>query len=111
MLKVLVPAVAVASFAASGAFALSPDLILGKWRGTGDPKDCPLTELSFTRDTYAFVSNGAGYKAHVLGYALQAGNRNEISVTTGHIDTYKMIGSNDMQLETAYGPCAYTREH
>ncbi|MBS0213349.1 MAG: hypothetical protein JSR26_09265 [Proteobacteria bacterium] len=95
---------------------ITPDVVIGRWRGTGNPTACPLAELiiahdSFVSAPYASVPGGRTAKFPVLGIAMQGDSGNEVSVMTNdHPDVYRVIDKNDIQLETPWGGCPYVRE-
>ena len=115
MRKVVWPALAIAALVVSGcgqASAKPSDLLIGKWRGTGDVTQCPQTELIFTRNTFRSIQAGKAYDYEVLGMDLQPDGKSvQITKMPGGVDPYWIIDNNHVQLQTPYAQCPYEREH
>jgi len=91
--------------------AVSPNLILGKWRGTDNPTNCPQTELAVTPNVFTSVQDGVAHQSRILGIGPQGKSGNEINVTTGQENIFLVTDANHIALEGVFHLCPYVREH
>ena len=109
--KILATATMLLLTVSSAIAAVSPNILIGKWRGTGDVNNCPETELIVTHNAFTAMQNGVAYHSTVLGIDAQSDGKSvNITRMPGGVDPYTVIDNNHILLQTPFTQCPYTRE-
>lgn len=89
------------------------DILVGHWTLVGEKPNsatpqthCTITEIVFGPEIQIWMDKGQKYQTRVLGYSIEG---DEVHVTTGRIDAYKIIDKDNIAYEGVFAQCAYAR--